>query len=379
LTALDSDDENGSVAITDRISEAIGIFLLKTETMRRLSSLRRNVAVFLACFSLFLGVSNGLSQPAGKETSNPLGRALYRSHCLRCHGEDGDATDYYNIIPLAGIGRRPPVGLVGRFRREAYSVRGVEFLGEQSKQLGRYLAELQGRKGLPDPGWLWSPYLLNRKSAFINACRILDVRRSEEYRSGHIPNALSLPSESGGSELRLSEQRMRELLRQAGIHPDTQIVIYDRNGGPEAAWLWWNLVEAGHAYVALLDGGWENWIRTGSPVLKTVPNIEIGGYQPLPSGKNTPVETAGSPDHEIEWDWKEALGPDGIKNGKELNEWFRRYGLQDTGRYRLQGGPKEAAYLAFLLKLLGRSGRIQDTSESYFTLEIDDVSSVRQK
>ncbi len=44
-----------------------------------------------------------------------------------------------------------------------------------------------------------------------------------------------------------------------GIAPGTQVVAYDRQGGPYAARAWWLLRWLGHRAVAVLDGGFQAW------------------------------------------------------------------------------------------------------------------------
>ncbi len=50
-----------------------------------------------------------------------------------------------------------------------------------------------------------------------------------------------------------------------GIDRDTQVVVYDQDSGMYASRLWWMLRYLGHTAVAVLDGGWEKWLREGRP------------------------------------------------------------------------------------------------------------------
>lgn len=301
-----------------------------------------------------------------------LGENIYRAHCLRCHGEDGDATDYYNIVPLAGIGRRPPVGLAGRFRGESFSARGVSFSGERARALGRYLFQLRGSKGFPDGGWLWSPYLLSCKTSFLKDCRILDLRGSEVYRKGHIPNAFPFPlgSSHTGSQPHFS---IDELLQAMGIQENTQIVLYNETGGPSAAWLWWRISQAGHSYVAVLDGGWANWVASGHPVSDKIPNIARSNY--TPKKESAPAGDGILEPHvqNLEWDFKDSFSPKGLKDAQLLTEWLSRTGLAGKGTYQLSGSPEEAAYLVFLMKLLGRSAQFTMGEKGHFLLMVGGV------
>lgn len=55
-------------------------------------------------------------------------------------------------------------------------------------------------------------------------------------------------------------------MRQHGVSSDTQVIVYDDAGGMFAARLWWLLKWLGHDKVAVLDGGWQAWIKRGGPV-----------------------------------------------------------------------------------------------------------------
>ncbi len=66
-------------------------------------------------------------------------------------------------------------------------------------------------------------------------------------------------------------------LNRHGVTPTTQIVAYDDVGGQYAARLWWLARWIGHARVAVLDGGWQNWTAAGYPVDAVVPNPPGGG------------------------------------------------------------------------------------------------------
>jgi rhodanese-related sulfurtransferase len=196
------------------------------------------------------------------------------------------------------------------------------------------------------------------------------VRDSKEYSESHIPNAVSVPLESGHSEQSPPKWRSDILFQELGILKNTQVVVYDRIGGRHAAWLWWNLIEAGHPYVASLDGGWMNWVAQGLPISDKIPKIKRTSYQP--QELTTEREMAAKPSIEkIRWNWKETVGPEGLKNAETLGRWLRQSGLEGPGCYRLEGSPKEAAYLVFLLKLFGRSGRVQDIENDHFIVRIE--------
>ena len=51
-----------------------------------------------------------------------------------------------------------------------------------------------------------------------------------------------------------------------GTSSSTQVGVYHDAGGAYAVRLWWILHWLGHDAVALLDGGWQRWIKEERPV-----------------------------------------------------------------------------------------------------------------
>jgi len=51
-----------------------------------------------------------------------------------------------------------------------------------------------------------------------------------------------------------------------GINPTNQVIVYDDVGGAFAARLWWMLRWLGHDAVAVMDGGWQRWVKEERPV-----------------------------------------------------------------------------------------------------------------
>ena len=63
-----------------------------------------------------------------------------------------------------------------------------------------------------------------------------------------------------------------ERVRGWGVGDDTQVVVYDADGGLMAASrLWVMLRWVGHDSVAVLDGGWGKWLREERPETSAVP------------------------------------------------------------------------------------------------------------
>ena len=101
-----------------------------------------------------------------------------------------------------------------------------------------------------------------------------------EYAAGHIPGAYfahldrDLAGAKTGSNGRHPLPDAKVLagkLGRAGLQPGKQMVAYDAHGGMYAARLWWLARWLGHREVAVLDGGWQQWLAQGLPVSADVP------------------------------------------------------------------------------------------------------------
>ena len=95
------------------------------------------------------------------------------------------------------------------------------------------------------------------------------------YLEAHIPRAhyahldrdLSGPPHTDHGRHPLpSPARMAAVFSALGISAVSYVVAYDDGGGMIAARLWWMLRYLGHTNVALLDGGWQAWLSSGSAI-----------------------------------------------------------------------------------------------------------------
>jgi thiosulfate/3-mercaptopyruvate sulfurtransferase len=102
----------------------------------------------------------------------------------------------------------------------------------------------------------------------------------QQYKQGHIPGALfahlerDLSARKTGKNGRhpLPEpQDFEKWLEKTGLAPKDQVVCYDGGNGSMAARLWWMLRWIGHDKVAVLDGGFAQWVKEGRPVTIDVP------------------------------------------------------------------------------------------------------------
>ena len=71
---------------------------------------------------------------------------------------------------------------------------------------------------------------------------------------------------SGGRHPLPNREKFATWLSSVGFANDMQAVVYDRNGANYCGRLWWMLKWAGHANVAVLDGGLQAWIAAGGTV-----------------------------------------------------------------------------------------------------------------
>ncbi|MEK7486497.1 MAG: DUF6691 family protein [Planctomycetota bacterium] len=118
--------------------------------------------------------------------------------------------------------------------------------------------------------------------------RILDVRdKSTEYTTSHIPNAIYLNTENirstiGGipSQL-LPAQELATLFGRAGISEKNPLILYDQNLR-NATLFAVALDRLGHSQYAILQGGFEEWLKKKLPVNSQFPTFEAQIYPVKP-------------------------------------------------------------------------------------------------
>jgi thiosulfate/3-mercaptopyruvate sulfurtransferase len=88
-----------------------------------------------------------------------------------------------------------------------------------------------------------------------------------EYLVSHIPTAVFVdwnadiidPATISGDIA--SPEKYAALMSNLGIDESVFVVAYDDANGMFAARMWWTLMYYGHHNAAILDGGWEKWVR----------------------------------------------------------------------------------------------------------------------
>jgi thiosulfate/3-mercaptopyruvate sulfurtransferase len=103
------------------------------------------------------------------------------------------------------------------------------------------------------------------------------------YDLGHIPGAIAW---NWGTQLCdtvrrdiLSKEQVESLLSQAGVKPETTIVIYGDSNNWFAAWALWQLKIYGHQDVRLLNGGRKKWIAESRELTNDVPAYSATQYK----------------------------------------------------------------------------------------------------
>jgi thiosulfate/3-mercaptopyruvate sulfurtransferase len=108
--------------------------------------------------------------------------------------------------------------------------------------------------------------------------RIIEVDEDTTlYEKGHIPNALAW---NWNTDLHhptnrdyVDQERLSELLREAGVGPDGTVVLYGGNNNWFAAYAYWLLRYLGFDRVKLLNGGRKKWELESGETTQAVPTF----------------------------------------------------------------------------------------------------------
>jgi thiosulfate/3-mercaptopyruvate sulfurtransferase len=118
--------------------------------------------------------------------------------------------------------------------------------------------------------------------------KILDARGEDDYKAGHIPGAISLPSpktqyvERGVPGVLAPVEKLEALFGDLGIKPTDTLVLYDDIVGEPVARLFWTFDVLGHAKVRVLNGGMSKWAKEGRPISKDAPSLAPVKYTAKP-------------------------------------------------------------------------------------------------
>jgi thiosulfate/3-mercaptopyruvate sulfurtransferase len=119
---------------------------------------------------------------------------------------------------------------------------------------------------------------LDKKDYVLIDCRF-DLADPEAgyraYLQAHIPGAVyahldthlsGRPTTDCGRHPLPAPEDIKDNFECLGVADDSQVIVYDDQGGMLAARAWWMLRYIGHDSVAILDGGWSSWQHAGLAV-----------------------------------------------------------------------------------------------------------------
>ena len=185
--------------------------------------------------------------------------------------------------------------------------------------------------------------------------RILDARSMTDYARGHIPGAVHVAvgnwKNAAFANRGLHNAKVwRAKIGPLGISADTRVVVYGSNL-TDTARIWWLLKYVGVHNTAILNGGWQWWIKNNRPRQTSIPEIVPVSFkldfqknrlaqiesvkQSLQAEQITIVDTRSSPEFNggriptaTHLEWKELLAADGrLKTKRRLRELFKNRGI----------------------------------------------------
>jgi thiosulfate/3-mercaptopyruvate sulfurtransferase len=116
------------------------------------------------------------------------------------------------------------------------------------------------------------------------AIRIVDIRKPEEFKAGHVPNAINLfygswAVKRNNLDNQLPEDEdLADLVMSAGIDKATAVVVVGKadttTDQVNATRVAWTLRYAGVAQVGVLDGGINKWSADKKPISTDVGKVE---------------------------------------------------------------------------------------------------------
>jgi thiosulfate/3-mercaptopyruvate sulfurtransferase len=135
------------------------------------------------------------------------------------------------------------------------------------------------------------PWLLQNNNA--EKVRLITLGQTvQEYRAGHIPNAVFLDwktqiSDPAQSDLfNLPPQKeVESLLSNLGVTPEMTVVICDNRSNRLSTRLFWTLKVYGHPSIKILNGGVTAWQQAGKKLTTSIINVAPTVYKASPESK----------------------------------------------------------------------------------------------
>jgi rhodanese-related sulfurtransferase len=137
------------------------------------------------------------------------------------------------------------------------------------------------------PEWQTKDYLTTRpqfvKEAYVDKdipAVILDVRATDEAKSGHIKGAVNMPVAAVKSQLKSFPPGKLQ----------APIIVYDGRGGDESRNVARELIKSGQTNVQVVEGGLLGWQTAGYAIESGVPALTKVVYVPKPRPGSVPVD-----------------------------------------------------------------------------------------
>jgi thiosulfate/3-mercaptopyruvate sulfurtransferase len=139
----------------------------------------------------------------------------------------------------------------------------------------------------------WSPIVSTdwlEKNLTNPKVKMLDIRKVEEYREGHVPGSINIffgtwaiKKKDLQNELPADDDLV-DVISSLGIANDSNVVIIGRSDSvPELAALTrvaWTLKYAGVEQISILDGAYNKWVADKKPVSKDAVKITSSNFKP---------------------------------------------------------------------------------------------------
>ncbi len=118
-----------------------------------------------------------------------------------------------------------------------------------------------------------------------SSIRVVDARKAEDYRAGHIPGAVNVTIDSaflpGASQgIVGSPEQIAKLFGDRGVSNDSRVIVYDAGKSYNAPYLLWVLEYYGHKQVSVLNGGFSKWQKETRPVSTADPAVNPATLAP---------------------------------------------------------------------------------------------------
>lgn len=112
---------------------------------------------------------------------------------------------------------------------------------------------------------------------------IIDLRDSDDYARGHIPNAVhiqigDITERINDIPFEFDQEGVQSSLNGVGLTKDKTVVLYDDLGMMNSGRMFWTLEYVGHADVRVLDGGWNAWQADDLPTTVETPDVVPTDY-----------------------------------------------------------------------------------------------------